>query len=190
MFSKFMRFVTVVALGSVMVACTDPTVLDEGFGMNQNGSAGSGDFDPMIGDTPLIGETGGLGQVPPMVDNTFEPLPDEMQTLPIVYFSNAQYVIGATASQKLDQVVEYMISQPQYALSIQGHCSVTGSAEYNRSLSEKRALVAQEYLINKGVKAGRVNTVAYGKERLAVQGNTEAAHAKNRRDVFIIGVQK
>ncbi len=186
MFRKFVRIAAVVVLGSAMTACKSKTGLDDSFGMD-NGGMGEG---PALVDTPLIGDEGGLGMAPPLAESSFTPLPDELQIWPNVYFAKNQYVIGAAAVQKLDKLAEYMIANPNYSVVIEGHCSITGSAEYNRSLSEKRALVSQEYLINKGVSPSKVDTVAFGKERPAVPGNTEAAHAKNRRDVFIIGTKK
>jgi len=51
-------------------------------------------------------------------------------------------------------------------------------------------LAAQKYLIEKGVNPANINTVAYGEERPAIEGSSEAAHSKNRRDVFIMGTKE
>ena len=51
---------------------------------------------------------------------------------------------------------------------------------------ERRAKLAQHYLVALGVPAGRLSVISYGKEHPAVQGNNEAAWEKNRRDDFVV----
>ena len=63
---------------------------------------------------------------------------------------------------------------------IEGHTDDTGSAEYNMSLSEKRAKAVQDYLISQGVAAERLTAKWYG-ETQPKYPNDEANRAKNRR---------
>ena len=76
--------------------------------------------------------------------------------------------------------------KPDAKIKIEGHCDERGSAEYNLSLGERRAKSVMQYLVTMGVKADRLSTISYGKEKPAVQGNDEAAWAKNRRAEFVI----
>lgn len=69
---------------------------------------------------------------------------------------------------------------------IEGHCDERGSAEYNLALGERRAKSVQNYLTTLGVKADLLSIISYGKEKPAVQGNDEAAWAKNRRAEFVV----
>ena len=71
-------------------------------------------------------------------------------------------------------------------IQIEGHCDERGSAEYNLALGERRAKSVQQYLTTLGVKADMLSTISYGKEKPAVQGNDEAAWAKNRRAEFVV----
>ncbi len=71
-------------------------------------------------------------------------------------------------------------------IQIEGHCDERGSAEYNLALGERRAKSVQNYLTTLGVKADMLSTISYGKEKPAVQGNDDAAWAKNRRAEFVI----
>ena len=77
-------------------------------------------------------------------------------------------------------------AQPNAKIRIEGHCDERGSAEYNLALGERRAKSALQYLLTLGVKSDRLSIISYGKEKPAVQGNDEAAWAKNRRDEFVI----
>ncbi|MDX1331885.1 MAG: OmpA family protein [Robiginitalea sp.] len=63
---------------------------------------------------------------------------------------------------------------------IEGHTDDTGSAEYNMSLSKKRAEAVRDYLISQGVDASRLTAKWYG-ETQPKYPNDEANRAKNRR---------
>ncbi len=69
---------------------------------------------------------------------------------------------------------------------IQGHCDVRGTDEYNLALGDLRAQVARQYLASKGVDPARIITVSFGEERPFEVGDTEEAHALNRRAHFVL----
>jgi peptidoglycan-associated lipoprotein len=76
-------------------------------------------------------------------------------------------------------------NQPDLKVQIEGHCDERGSAEYNLALGERRAKSVMNYLVTLGVKASRLSTISYGKEKPADPGHDEAAWAKNRRAEFV-----
>jgi len=112
--------------------------------------------------------------------------PIENVTLPTVYFAYDRSVIGASERHKLDQVAKYLKENTTFGLIIEGHCDEKGSAEYNRSLGERRAIAVQDYLKKTGVSEKRLKTMSYGEDRLAHRADTEVAHAKNRRAELIL----
>jgi outer membrane protein OmpA-like peptidoglycan-associated protein len=65
-------------------------------------------------------------------------------------------------------------------IHIEGHTDDTGSAEYNMSLSKKRANAVRDYLIAQGVDGSRLEARWYG-ETQPKYPNDEANRAKNRR---------
>jgi peptidoglycan-associated lipoprotein len=75
---------------------------------------------------------------------------------------------------------------PTWSITIEGHCDERGTAEYNLSLGERRAVTARAYLVSLGVAGDRLRTVSYGKEFPFDPGKDEAAYAKNRRAHFVI----
>ena len=101
--------------------------------------------------------------------------------LPIIYFSYDKYTIGTRERKILDQVAAYMKKNPNLGIIIEGYCDKRGSEEYNRALGERRALAVHDYLITAGVPSGRIQTISYGEERPAVEGEGEEAFRKNRR---------
>ncbi len=69
---------------------------------------------------------------------------------------------------------------------IEGHCDLRGTDEYNLALGDKRAQVVRLFLTSKGLDAGRMLTISYGEERPFETGDTEEAHALNRRAHFVV----
>ena len=68
---------------------------------------------------------------------------------------------------------------------IEGHTDKRGSETYNLNLSERRAKAIRDLLISKGVSPERLRSQGKGKTELLDDGDTEEAHWKNRRVVFI-----
>ncbi len=108
-------------------------------------------------------------------------------SLETVYFDFDKSDLRQDTRDALNRNAEILLkSQPKTKIRIEGHCDERGSAEYNLALGERRATSALQYLITLGVKADRLSTVSYGKEKPAVQGHDESAWSKNRRAEFVI----
>jgi peptidoglycan-associated lipoprotein len=104
-----------------------------------------------------------------------------------IYFDFDKSDLSRDARNVLSKNGEILLkSKPTVKIQIAGNCDERGSAEYNLALSERRAKSAQQYLITLGVAPDRLSIISYGKEKPAVEGNDEAAWAKNRRDEFTI----
>jgi len=105
-----------------------------------------------------------------------------------IYFDFDRSAIKTSEQGKLDAVATYMKSAPAgEQLRIDGNCDERGTPEYNRSLGERRAIAARDYLIQKhGIESGRITTLSNGEDKPVDLGKTEEAYAKNRRDDFVI----
>jgi peptidoglycan-associated lipoprotein len=106
--------------------------------------------------------------------------------LETVYFEYDSDNIRSDAQAALEQKIPLLNANPQVKLTIAGNCDERGSDEYNIALGRRRAEAVKRFLTDRGVDAGRVETISFGRERPAVQGSTEEAYAKNRRDEFTI----
>jgi peptidoglycan-associated lipoprotein len=84
----------------------------------------------------------------------------------------------------LDRKAAILGANAALRVRISGHADERGSDEYNLALGTRRALAAKTYLVNKGIDAGRIETVSYGEERPLDPGHDENAWAANRRDEF------
>jgi OOP family OmpA-OmpF porin len=66
----------------------------------------------------------------------------------------------------LDEAVSILQRYPQMRFELAGHTDECGSDAYNQRLSERRARVVYDYLIGKGIDAGRISGPnAYGETR-------------------------
>jgi outer membrane protein OmpA-like peptidoglycan-associated protein len=72
-------------------------------------------------------------------------------------------------------------ANPMLTITIEGHCDSVGTSEYNLSLGERRANAVRDYLLNRGIAAGRMRTVSYGEERPIASNDTAEGRAMNRR---------
>ena len=72
---------------------------------------------------------------------------------------------------------------------LEGHADERGSREYNIALGDRRAQSVRRVLLFQGASSDQIETVSYGEEKPAVEGQFEAAWAKNRRVELIYKVQ-
>ncbi|MBV9084531.1 MAG: OmpA family protein [Acidobacteriaceae bacterium] len=73
---------------------------------------------------------------------------------------------------------------PNFVVTIEGHCDERGSAEYNLGLGDRRATAVRDGLVGLGVPADKLKTISYGKERPLCTDATEDCYARNRRAHF------
>jgi peptidoglycan-associated lipoprotein len=158
------------ALTLVLAACSDSKK-----GENYTG---------MGGDSNLPGDTLNTGIPQDRLPGNINPDKDvNYQTLAsdTVYFAFDSSTIPSSERGKLEQVRQWMEANPGHSLFLAGHADKRGTPEYNRALGERRALAVREYLVGLGLKPQSLYTNSYGADRPAVEGDTEAAFAKNRR---------
>src|SRR5687768_10965826 len=104
-----------------------------------------------------------------------------------VYFDFDRSAIRQSEQSKLDAVATYLKNTANVQLLVEGHCDERGTEEYNRSLGERRAISAREYLLQKhGLSSERVTTASFGEDRPASLERTEEGYARNRRAEFVI----
>ncbi|MCH2175560.1 MAG: OmpA family protein [Lentisphaeria bacterium] len=106
-----------------------------------------------------------------------------------IYFSYDKSTLKPTETAKLDKWYEE-IKVGKKAIVVEGHCDIRGSEEYNRSLGERRAITVKEYFENLGLNGDRVQTISYGEDKPAREGDVDSAHQYNRRaEVMIVKVK-
>lgn len=109
-----------------------------------------------------------------------------LRLLETIYFEYDADELRDDARASLDAKIAILNANPGLRIRVAGHCDERGSDEYNIALGRRRAEAAKRYLTDRGVDASRIETSSFGRERPAVQGTTEEAWSKNRRDEFEI----
>jgi len=100
-----------------------------------------------------------------------------------VFFGFNKSDISSKAKETLHKQAKWLKNHSAVKATIAGHCDEKGTREYNLALGERRATAVQNFLLNQGIEANRLETISYGKEKPAVVGNDEAAWSQNRRAV-------
>jgi peptidoglycan-associated lipoprotein len=97
-----------------------------------------------------------------------------------VYFDLDQYTLRDEAKAVLDRQAQWLQRYPQVMIRIEGNADERGTREYNLALGSRRAESVRAYLATRGIPAGRMTTISYGKEMPIDPGSNEDAWAKNR----------
>ena len=106
-----------------------------------------------------------------------------------IFFDFDKSAIKPEATSVLKTSADWLKSNPNRSLIIEGHCDERGTEQYNLALGDRRASAAKDYLVAQGVAASRINTVSYGEERPQCTEKNEACWSTNRRAHFILKAQ-
>src|SRR5690606_1656823 len=81
----------------------------------------------------------------------------------------------------LSRIAGVLLTAEGYRINIYGHTDDIGTDEYNQELSEKRAKVVRDYLVEAGIDPDIITAKGFGKSNPLVEGTTAEARAQNRR---------
>ena len=102
----------------------------------------------------------------------------------VIYFDYDSYTVKPEYQSVIDQHARFLQSRPNARLVLEGNTDQRGSREYNLALGQKRAEAVRRALTLVGASDSQIEAVSFGKEKPAVEGNSEDAFAKNRRVEF------
>ncbi|TRX38066.1 OmpA family protein [Flavobacterium sp. ZT3R18] len=102
-----------------------------------------------------------------------------------VYFVTGKAILetadkGATDG-RLEAIKEILRNYPNAKFAIEGHTDSTGSAKINQKLSEDRAKVVMDKLIEKGVNPANLTSAGFGSSKPVASNKTKEGKALNRR---------
>ena len=126
-------------------------------------------------------------QTPPAGDR--RPSPKEFTAIPElkpIYFDFDKYDIRPGDARVLDANAQWLKSNAEQLVLIEGHCDERGTNEYNLALGERRAKSTMNYLVSQGVQASRITIISYGEERPVCTEHNEECWSKNRRAQFLV----
>ncbi len=103
-----------------------------------------------------------------------------------IFFVKSKSEMLPESAPELDQLAGFLVRNPKYRLTIDGHTDRVGDSAKNLLLSEERAQAVAHYLAKKGVAAPRITAKGYGDTRPLVREAPNTPNAKNRRVEFVI----
>ena len=103
-----------------------------------------------------------------------------------VFFEEDSSDLTPKAQATLDRQVAWLQRYDRGPFTIEGHADERGTREYNFALGQRRAQATKEYMVARGIPAGRVRTISYGKERPVATCNDISCWAQNRRAVTAV----
>jgi OOP family OmpA-OmpF porin len=98
-----------------------------------------------------------------------------------VNFVTGSDEIAGTSRSVLDNVAATLIKNGDVKVEVAGYTDDRGQADFNQSLSQKRAEAVKAYLRSSGVAASRMKAKGYGEDAPIGDNSTSAGRAMNRR---------
>lgn len=103
-----------------------------------------------------------------------------------VYFENNSYKINTVAREVLVEFAKYLEVNKSLIIEINGFTDNIGEKEYNQLLSENRARVVRDLILEQGISLSRVSYNGFGESFPVSSNDTEGGRSKNRRTEFRI----
>ena len=103
-----------------------------------------------------------------------------------IFFTTNSFELNERSKRILQEFILFLESNPKVKIEIQGHTDNVGKKADNQILSQNRARVVYEYLIEKGIKSSRLTHKGFGPDKPVADNESEEGRALNRRTVFVI----
>jgi outer membrane protein OmpA-like peptidoglycan-associated protein len=110
---------------------------------------------------------------------------EKMNLYNVFFDFNSDKLLPASTSE-LDRLINLLNDNPSIHVQITGHTDSVGTADFNFTLSQKRANSVMNYLVGKGVAASRLITAGLGDTQPIASNTTESGRALNRRTEITI----
>ena len=120
------------------------------------------------------------------------PAPREFRETPElkdVHFDFDRYAIRTDDAKVLDANADWLKARPGHLVLIEGHCDERGTDQYNTALGQQRAAATRDYLVARGVAAGRISVISYGEEHPLCREHREGCWVRNRRAHLLVKPQ-
>jgi len=103
-----------------------------------------------------------------------------------VFFETDSTELTPQSRATLEKQAQWLQTYGQYTFTIEGHADERGTREYNIALGARRAQTVRDYLTARGIHAGRMRTISYGKERPVAVCDDISCWSQNRRAVTVL----
>lgn len=98
-----------------------------------------------------------------------------------VLFATNKAELKSSGLVNINKLAQFLAENPDRKVIVEGYTDSTGAANYNQSLSERRAGSVRMALVKMGVDPARVVAQGYGKEYPVAENSSVSGRAMNRR---------
>ena len=99
---------------------------------------------------------------------------------PIAIIDGAEYTLDSDNKKLL----ELLNDNANIHIELRGHTDNIGLSQYNKTLSEKRAISVYNFLVDKWIRKERLSYKGFGDTQPIATNETDEGRAKNRRTEF------
>ncbi|HUJ81089.1 MAG TPA: OmpA family protein, partial [Candidatus Acidoferrales bacterium] len=103
-----------------------------------------------------------------------------------VLFDTGSYTLKPGAREKLAKISGILLAYPALKIQIEGHTDSVGGDDFNQKLSEQRAEMVRDYLIDQLVPASSVTARGFGKTKPIATNDTPEGRQQNRRVELVV----
>ncbi|MBQ3709493.1 MAG: OmpA family protein [Bacteroidales bacterium] len=123
--------------------------------------------------------------------NVYDYVAEDLKPGTVVQLVNIQFEFNSSAltensEEGVAMLADFLESHPEISVELAGHTDNIGSNTYNLKLSQERAEVVRQALIDKGIAESRLTAKGYGATKPIYSNDTDEHRALNRRTEMII----
>lgn len=98
-----------------------------------------------------------------------------------LFFTRSKSEILPESKPELERIYKLLVDNPKMVIELGGHTDNQGYYSANVKLSQERADAVKTYLVDKGIKQGRVKAKGYGPTKPIADNRNPETRKKNRR---------
>ncbi len=102
-----------------------------------------------------------------------------------IKFDSGKATLKPESMGVINEIAKLMKQHPGVKFSIEGHTDSDGDAQFNKNLSEQRAIIVMHQLIEQGIAGDRMVTKGFGEDVPVADNSTAEGKANNRRVEFV-----
>jgi len=103
-----------------------------------------------------------------------------------VLFDTGSYTLRPAAREKLAKISGILLAYPALTIQVEGHTDSVGGDDFNQRLSEQRAGMVRDYLVDQLVPASAVSARGFGKTKPIASNDTPDGRQQNRRVELVV----
>jgi hypothetical protein len=105
-----------------------------------------------------------------------------------VFFDSDTNSISKESKEALNSTADSLKNSDEYTITLEGYSDITGRADYNLQLSNKRAQLVKDYIVERGLSSSKIKVAGMGGTEKFGAGETNEALQANRRVNVIVDI--